>query len=353
MPASPRILIVRLSAIGDVMHTLPVACALKDHLPGCRVAWLVQPPSDTLLVGHRAIDELIPFERDWLKSLSRMRGLRRMLRSKRFDVAIDVQGLSKSAVPAWLSRADRRIGFARPAGRELSPWLCNTTVTPTRPHVVDQNLELLAPLGIRAPKAVFDMPVYPASAAAMEAYLSEHEFGGRFAVCNPGAGWGSKLWAAGRFARVGRHLKDAHGITTVTVWSGDTERAFAEDIVGQSGGAALLAPATSLTELAELARRACLFVSSDTGPLHIAAAVGTPCVGLFGPMPAERNGPYGPQHIAIQRQLVRGSSRKRRNADNSAMLAITAEMVCQACDQVLSRTPTMEVGRTATPFPAP
>jgi ADP-heptose:LPS heptosyltransferase len=123
----------------------------------------------------------------------------------------------------------------------------------------------------------------------------------------------------------------------VVVWAGDQERAWAEEIVASAAGHAVLAPSTTLTHLAALARRARLFVGSDTGPLHLAAAVGTPCVGLYGPVSAARNGPYGPHHIAIQNLLTPRDDPRRRTDNCKAMLAIAVDDVCHACDQILGR----------------
>jgi ADP-heptose:LPS heptosyltransferase len=119
------------------------------------------------------------------------------------------------------------------------------------------------------------------------------------------------------------------------VWAGDEERGWAEQIVAGSAGHATMAPATSLGELGAIVRRATIFISSDTGPLHLAAAVGTPCVGLFGPMPAERNGPYGAQHICVQKIVLTGTSRQRRTAGPESMEAISVEDVTDACDRIL------------------
>src|SRR5580698_93646 len=138
--AADRILIVRLSAIGDVLHGLPVLCALRDALPHAHLAWVVEGRTADLLAGHPALDELIVVPRRWLKSPRAVLDLWRRLHG-RFDVSIDIQGLTKSAVAAWLSGAPVRIGLAAPAGRELSPWLNNHRVAPTATHVVDRNLE--------------------------------------------------------------------------------------------------------------------------------------------------------------------------------------------------------------------
>ncbi len=334
--AQARILIVRLSAIGDVLHSLPVLCALREALPGAHLAWAVEGRAAELLAGHPALDELVELPRRWLKRPGTVLDLRRRI-GGRFDVTIDVQGLLKSAVAARLSGAPLRIGLARPAGRELSPWLNNRLVAPTATHVVERNLELLAPLGIRPASARFELPERAEDGATARQILAGL-FGGRtVAILNPGAGWPSKLWPADRFAAVARHLDSRHGLATLVVWAGSAERALADEIAASSAGGAQAAPATTLCELAALARRARLFVSSDTGPLHLAAAVGTPSIGLFGPMPAERNGPYGAGHIWLQNVCLSGSSRQRRGANNDSMRAISAGEVTTACDEILAR----------------
>ena len=160
---------------------------------------------------------------------------------------------------------------------------------------------------------------------------------GGFALLNPGAGWPSKLWPVERYAACARHLWQQHHLPSLVLWGDARECQWAGQIVAGAGGCAQLAPATSLRELAALARRARVFIGSDTGPLHLAAAVGTPCVGLYGPMPASRNGPYGPQHVALQGMTFHGSSRQRRHAPAALMEAIGAELVCEACDRILGR----------------
>jgi ADP-heptose:LPS heptosyltransferase len=171
----------------------------------------------------------------------------------------------------------------------------------------------------------------------MVKFILERGLGGGFAVINTGAGWPSKLWPAERYAEVARHLGRIRNLPTVIAWAGAAERQMAGEIIIRGGGYAQLALPTSLTDLAELARRARLFIGSDTGPLHIAAAVGTPCVGLYGPMPARRCGPYGPQHIALQSTSFTGKLKNRRTANNETMLSIGVDAVCEACDAILNR----------------
>lgn len=346
MPKSqPRILIVRLSAIGDVLHGLPVLCALREALPTAFIGWVAEGVSAQLLKNHLALDELITVPRKWLKSPRTVLNLRRQLRALRFDVAIDMQGLTKSALAATLSGAQVRIGYDGHDGRELSRWLNNTLVTASGTHVIDRNLELLKPLGIALPAVQFHLDDTPQDVISTQAMLAERQLHHPFAVINPGAGWPSKVWPAERYAVVANWLGSRHAMRSLVVWAGDQERAWAEQIVAGSGGFGVLAPKTSLRELAAVTRQAALFVGSDTGPLHLAVAVGTPSVGMFGPMPAERNGPYGPLHVPVQKMCLTGTSRDRRGAGPESMAAISIEDCCAACEQILSRP--QQVRRTA------
>jgi heptosyltransferase I len=169
-------------------------------------------------------------------------------------------------------------------------------------------------------------------------WVSESGLSGGYALLNPGAGWPSKLWPADRFAAVARHFGQRWNLPSVVVYAGEQELRWAEQIVAQGSGWAKLAPPTSLRELAALAQRARLFVGSDTGPLHLAVAVGTPCVGLYGPWPAAETGPYGLGHVAVQKMVLESrNSRDRRNAPSTYMEAIDMASVCEACDKILRR----------------
>jgi len=334
---APRILIVRLSSVGDVLHGLPVLCALRDRFPEAHLGWVVEDRAAGLLEGHGALDELIVVPRGWWKSPAALWRLRQRLRASRFEIAVDVQGLTKSALAARLSGARRRIGFDGEKGREFSRWLNNERVVSTAAHIIDSNLELLRPLGVERPNVRFDVPQRAVDAITAGAIIAQAGLVGGYAILNPGAGWVSKLWPTERYAAVARHLGRQCGLPSLIVWGGSREEELARQIVVGAVGHAALAPRTSLRELAELERRAQLFVGSDTGPLHLAVAVGTPCVGLYGPMPASRNGPYGPQHVALQKRHFEGTSRQRRGASREYMEAIDVESVCQACDAVLAR----------------
>jgi heptosyltransferase-1 len=335
---SPRsIVIVKLSAIGDVLHGVPVAVALKRAFPAARIGWAVEGRAADVLAGHSAIDHLFRLPRGWLKSPPAVLALRRQLRDFAPEVAIDLQGLLKSGVATWLSGAAMRIGFARPVAREQS-WLASTNrVRPVATHVVDRNCDLLVPLGIRETRPEFQMPSWPVSRERVRQWLAPLGLPESPVVINPGAGWTSKLWPPERFAAVTRELHRRRGLRSIVVWGGGAERTAAERIVAEAAGAAVLAPDTSLQDLGELCRRARLMISSDTGPLHLAAAVGTPCVGLFGPVPAARNGPYGPQHVCVEPPAGIRPAWDDRKTDTVSMAAIDVERVVAAAESLLAR----------------
>lgn len=343
--AGPRILIVRVSAIGDIIHGVPVLCALRDALPDAFLSWIVEGRMGELLEGHPALDELIIVPRRWWKSPPEVWRMRRRLRERRFDTAIDLQCLSKSSITAWLSGAARRIGKAGADGRELSRWFNNDLVEAGGTHVIEHYLDMLRPLGIHSPSVRFDLPERPADARAAEKFLLAKGLAGRrFAVLNPGAGWPSKIWPAVRYAALARYLGQAHGVPSIAVWGTPEEKPLAERIVECSARHAQLAPPTTLQELAALCRRTALFVGSDTGPMHLAVAVETPTISLHGPSLADWCGAYGPQNIRLQVRYEAGSALERRQADDSAMREITVKMVAEACDRLLSHQTTRKCG---------
>lgn len=331
----PRILITRLSALGDCILTLPLACAVRDHFPEAFVVWIVEPLAAQIIDEHPAVDEFIVVPKGWLKSYERVRGLRRQLRAKRFDTVLDPQSLTKSSLLGWLSGAPLRIGFAPPRGRELAGWLNNERVNAEPAHLVDDTLKLLRPLGIEAPAVRFDVPAWGGLESRLVRYTKQAHLSEGYAIISCAASWPGKRWPAERFGRVARHLGEQRGLTSVVTWAGRQEAAIANQIVAKSGGHAIPAPSTSLRELTILQRYASLVIGADTGPLHLAAAVGTPCVGLYGPTRGERSGPYGSRHRVVQSDMLPIRNRRRRQLDDSAMRRIQVEAVCEACEELL------------------
>lgn len=334
--SSPRILITRLSHIGDCVLTMPLLCALRQSLPNAYIAWAVESPSHQLLEGHSALDEVIKIPKGWLKSFSKFWQVRRTLREHRFDMVFDPQSLTKSSALGWVAGCKRRIGLASPAGRELAVYLANERVHANEEHIVPRSLELLRVLGVKRPDVEFKVPIHESAVETMQQFLLRQRLSQGYAVINPSASWASKRWELERFGSVAQHLRSRHGLRSVVVWAGDGEREMAETIIKHSEGAAIAAPPTNLKELAALAMLSRVFVSSDSGPLHLAAAVGAPVVGLYGVTRPTACGAYGPLARNVQAYYQDGTARQRRSADNTALRAITVDMVCEATDQVLA-----------------
>lgn len=338
-PSRPRVLISRMSAIGDTILTTPVACRLRDAFPGAYLAWVVEEKSSRFIEGHPAVDETIVLPRGWFVSPKKILELRQRLRPLRFDAAIDCQSITKSALACWVSGAPLRIGCRGQYGSELSPWLNNQLIHPKRPHLTDRSLELLAPLGIGAAAEPYesvrwDLPTSPGAEQTVASWVPDEAF----AVINPGATWDSKLWEMERFGEVAERLGRQRGLRSIVVWGGGRESDWADQIVAASNGWATKAPNTTLPELAALLHQARLLLSSDTGPMHLGVAVGTPTVGLFGSTHPNDCGTYGAPHEAVLKQYQAGGRKARRYADNTAMRQITVEDAWQACRRVVDRT---------------
>jgi heptosyltransferase-1 len=253
--------------------------------------------------------------------------VRARLRAAAFDVVLDLQGLLKSGVLMAFTRAPRRIGFARGFRREWASGLfTNERVRPPAraEHVVEQYVALLAPVGIAHPPIEFRLPVDGASARRAEAILSANDVKphDRLVVVNPGAGRPDKRWPVDHYRELTRRLADEAGARVVVLW-GPGEQETAQAIASSAVGG-LVAPPTGLSDLTALVQRARLMIAGDTGPLHIAAALGTPCVGLFGPTSGVRNGPYGTRHRVLQSPDGRMASIPPADAVNAASALLDA-----------------------------
>ncbi|HVG94998.1 MAG TPA: glycosyltransferase family 9 protein, partial [Planctomycetota bacterium] len=304
---APRVLVVRLSAIGDVLHALPAVAALRKARPGAYLAWAVEDRAAALLEGHPALDRVLVLpRRRWSRAARRMTGWPavasgagrwiRDLIGERFDVALDLQGNLKSGLVAWASGAPARYGFSSDAAREGNGFFVNRRVPALRGarHKVDRNVALVeACLGERTAPLPADLPRDPADVAWTDAALLAAGLPSRgFVVLHPGtSGFGAfKRWPAERFARLATRIRRDAGVP-VAITFGPGEEPLAEEVRTRAAAVALATP--SLRALAEVLRRAAAFVSGDTGPLHVAAAVGTPVLGLFGPKDADVYGPWG------------------------------------------------------------
>ena len=297
--AGHHFLIVRLGSLGDVIHGIPVAAALRRAYPHARIDWLVDPRYVELLQFVECLDRRIPFDpRDLMRRGAGAWAALRALRRIRYDAVIDLQGLLKSAVISRLVHAQKTVGFPRGHLREPLARLCYTDTPDTgaAKHVIHKNLSLLRPLGVsdRAVRFPISIPRTPAAAFVRE------RVGGDYAILNPGAAWPNKRWPPDRFGAVATSIHREFGVRSLVLW-GPGEEALAQAVSSSSQGSAQAAPPTTIADLVGIVRAARLMVSGDTGPVHIAGALGTPIVALFGPTFPERNGPWSPRDVIVSR----------------------------------------------------
>ena len=341
-----KILLVRLSALGDIVHALPVLSALRRALPQASIDWLVEENYAAILSIASGLRRRIivratrSFQSDDALSFGGAVGYVQAvahLRAEHYDAAIDLQGLIKSAMWARLSGAARVIGFDAAHLREpQAAALYTETVTPLdASHVIRKNLSMLQALNTAS--TAIEMPLTPN--ASVETLAAIDAAGGPrgFVVINPGAAWSNKRWPPDRFGALAAALQQRTGLRSLVTW-GPSERDLADGVVTASSGAAMLAPPTSVEDLAGLMRDAALVVSGDTGPLHIGAAMGAPLVGLYGPTWPERNGPWDPQDVVISRANVCVCHHKRQCLRGSPCInEITLDEVVAASETRLGR----------------
>jgi lipopolysaccharide heptosyltransferase I len=295
--APSRFLIVRLGSLGDIIHAIPAAAALRAALPSAIIDWAVDPRYVDLIKMVTVVNHPVPL--DPRAGMIRLFATMSELRRRKYTVAIDFQGLIKSATIARLAGAKRVLGFPQAHVREQAARAFYTDAPEKirAAHVVFKNLELVSALGIDVGAPAFPLNV-PKTAAVQDV---EARFGGApFALINPGAAWPNKRWPAERYGGVAAAIRERFGWRSLVLW-GPKEQALADAVVQASNGAAVLAPHTSIVDLFGIAKAARIAVSGDTGPLHIAAAVGTPVVALFGPTRADRNGPWGGADVVVER----------------------------------------------------
>jgi lipopolysaccharide heptosyltransferase I len=275
---SLRILVVKPSSLGDVLHALPTVARIRRRYPDAHLAWLINAELSPLLARCPLLNERIEFHRRaagaWLPLLAR-------LRRERFDLVVDLQGLFRSGVFTWATRAPRRVGLSD--AREGARLAYTETVPVTRAHAVDRYLKVADHLGCPASPVEFPLGVTGSR--------------GSLIAVNPSARWATKLWGDDRFAELIRQLPRERVVVT-----GSAADAARCQRIAQ--GARNLAGKTTLLELAELYRQCAVLITNDSGPMHLAAAVGTPVVAIFGPTDPALTGPYGSGHTVLQAGLT-------------------------------------------------
>jgi len=328
-----RFLVVRLTALGDILHTVPAVAALRHAHPNARIDWVVERKWAPVLEGSPALDEVIPFDR---RSVWGAMECVQRLRENRYTCAIDFQGLYKSSVLAGLSGAPRRIGFERSWAREGGAAMFYTErVVPVGRHVAELNYSLAEHAGAARPTA----PEYPlrvpaGGAASVRSRLQDLGITGEYMVVGPGGSWRAKCWPTERYGELCREVEQ-HTSLRVVVIHGPGEKSDAAEVLRAAAPARPVIVPTTIEELMGLLSHARCLIAADSGPLHLAAALGTPVVGLFGPTDPARNGPFASRAIVVHKARPEEISYKRRSEYSPSMLRITVQDVLAATEPLL------------------
>jgi 3-deoxy-D-manno-octulosonic-acid transferase/heptosyltransferase-1 len=341
------ILVIKLSAIGDVVHSLPFLEVVRKNFPGARIDWVVEADAAPIIEGHDAIDRLfVSSRKPWQKRLmevgSYLPVLRevarfvRELRGYRYELVIDLQGLLKSALLAGLVKGGEKVGLE--GAREGSWVFYNGPAIPVdyRLHAVDRYLQAADYLNCRRTEWEGRIPLSQKDKGKVDELLSLPEVGGRPIIAfNPMARWKTKLWSEEKFAELAD--KVAQQLSCAVVFTGSpSDRPVIRDLSNRMKNPPLnLAGRTSLKELAYLYSRCRAAVCTDTGPMHIAAAMGCPVVALFGPTDPFRTGPYGNGHRVVRAGVMCSPCFKKKCDNPVCMETIAVDQVFEAVAQAV------------------
>jgi heptosyltransferase I len=327
-----RFLLVRLGSLGDIIHALPSAAALRDTFPAAQIDWAVEPNWARLLKSNPDINAVIAANRT---SAAGMMASLEKVRAGRYTCAVDFQALYKSALLAFASGAPRRIGFKSSYAREgFAAAFYTERLNPGGPHKVDHNLTLVEAAGAQKPaSARFPLAIEPEDDEVVARELSAKGIREYF-VLNPGGGWLSKCWPAARYGELHSKLVARLGWRGVISF-GPGEENLARHAIGAAGGLPPVSIPLALGPLMALLRRAKFVVSADTGPLHLASALGAPVIGLYGPTDPSRNGPYSRADVAVRNPHASVTTYRREASYSPSMLSITVDQVFAAVERRL------------------
>ena len=345
-----KILIVKLSAIGDVIHTLPSLNAIRKHYSDAHITWLVEEAASSLIVEHEALDRVIISKRkQWVKGIIGLSCLNNIketyqfikeLRDTKYDLIIDFQGLLKSAALIALARGKRKIGFDKGMEHmEHSYFFLNERISPVNMdnHAILRSLMLINALGIKTKEIEYKIPVSDHTRKITDELLERHGIKGPGLVVaiNPVAKWKTKLWDNWKFALIADVLIEKYNANVIFTGS-QSDRSAIDNIMScMSTSAVNLAGETTLKTLAALYEKIKFLISTDTGPMHMAAAVGTPVIALFGPTAPWRTGPFGSGHQIIRARLDCSPCFKRQCRTIDCMNKISVDQVLNAISIVI------------------
>jgi 3-deoxy-D-manno-octulosonic-acid transferase/heptosyltransferase-1 len=336
-----KVLFIKLSSIGDVVHLIPALESFKMNYPETKLSWVVEEESSDILIGYPLIDRLYIIKREWIDKLKNpltfFEGVKifynffRLLKNENFDVVIDFQGLFKSGIVTFFTGAKRRIGYDKT--RELSYIFLNEKISPYDPnrHAIERYINLIKCLGVKNGVIRWDFNIDDDIKNMRETlHLHGIKENDKIISINPIARWETKLWNMNRFGRLSDLIVGKLGAKVIFTGSKKDRTKIEEAVSKTRYKPLIMAGKTSLRELTAIIRISDLFISTDTGPMHIAAALKTPVIALFGPTSPLRTGPYGDNNIVIRRSIDCSPCFKKICKDPICMKEITVEEVFDA-----------------------
>ncbi|GBG58013.1 lipopolysaccharide heptosyltransferase 1 [Sporomusaceae bacterium FL31] len=335
-----NILVVKMSAIGDVIHALPVSYALKESFPQAKVTWVVEKAAYDLLTNNPYIDQVLLFEKNKFRSVG---GLMRnlpsfsaILKQGNFDAVLDLQGLAKSAAIAYLSGAKTKLGFCNM--REFSHLVSRPVCGPNQNgHVVERYLDVARELGCKVREVKFPVHITDKEKTAAVQILKQAgmNIDKSYVILAVGANWPNKRWPTLHYAQLVNLLYENNVIPVIIGGSGD--KRLADEIIAAANIPPVdLTGKTTLKQLAYIIKKAKVLVGGDTGPMHLSVGIGTPVIALMGPTDIKRNGPYGTGHIALQvSTLCSGCWKRQCPQQKDCLGAITVPEVYESITTLL------------------
>ena len=353
------ILILKLGSLGDVVHTLPLANTLRDNFPHIRIGWVVEKRFSDLIEGHPSIDEVIVFDRGecLYRTFFAFIGVIRKIRSRKYEIIMDLQGNLKGSLIVFLSRCRRRMGFKRGSSRiePVSTFFTNRKVAEDGSHIIERNLSFAVALGVegrnisgcsptslraeaRAPcndmryqeNISFKVPVLESARRHIDDFLRARNIHGRrIVIIHPGVTWVTKRWALKNYSLLVEEITEKFSNSAIVITAGPGEEALVNKIQESCKVHTVITDSMSLDVFIALLDRCEVFIASDTGPLHLAAALGKRVIGLYGPTDPVRNGPWGEENFAVWKKLSCSGCWRRRCSDVRCMSGIQISEVME------------------------
>lgn len=334
-----KIIIIKLGSIGDIVHTLPTLNALREKFPNAYISWIAKEEFSGLLLQHPSLDQVIPlsFTGSRIKVITGVFKIIRKIRKERYDVLLELQGDLRGGLISFLSGVPLRLGYCAGSSRveKISTIFNNVKIREGKGHILESNLNFAKKLGAKPEKISFCLYAGEGEREYIGSFLEREGINNKkIVIVHPGTTWITKRWPVKSYAHLIDKIKAHFDDIEVIITYSPNEKELAEKLKGIAQYPPLISPPTTLRQLVALIERCIIFISSDTGPLHIAAGLGKKVIGLYGPIDPVRNGPYGTESIIIRKDINCSPCWRKKCTELTCMKSITVDEVFNAFRQI-------------------